>query len=339
MTALGVGIIGAGPVTQAIHIPTLARLPDEFRVTHVMDIDAAIASAVAARVGATWSTSLEELLADPTVDVVAICSPPAFHAEQVQAAIAAGVRGILCEKPFAVTPAEAKALAAVARESSTPLVVGAMHAYDPAWVAALEAWGDLAATAHTVRSSIVLPQNRRYEGWATEILARPPGGDGPEPRDPVARATRFHDGILGLAIHDVPLIRRFAPAIDQVVDAEVLEPFGYAASAEAGGRRVELFAHMHHHWRPAWTFEAWSPDARLRLDFTPSYVHAGSAIATLATPNRVVQLGPFDTNGYVEEWRHLARLVNGQEQPADELESMIEDLEYALRIAAGPVRV
>ena len=25
---LGVGILGAGPVTQAIHLPTLARLPD-----------------------------------------------------------------------------------------------------------------------------------------------------------------------------------------------------------------------------------------------------------------------------------------------------------------------
>ena len=335
MNALGVGIIGAGPVTQAIHLPTLARLPDEYRVTHVMDIDPSIASAVASRVDATWSTSVDELLADPTVDVVAICSPPAFHAEQVQAAIAAGARGILCEKPFAVSSAEAETLAEVARDSRTPLVVGAMHAYDPAWIAAQEAWGDLAATAHTVRSSIVLPQNRRYEGWATETLERPSGGVGTEVRRP---ATRFRDAILGLAIHDVPLIRSLAPAIDRVADAEVLEPFGYAVSAEADGRRVELFAHMHHHWRPAWTFEAWSSDARLRLDFTPSYVHAGSAVATLATPHRVVQLGPFETNGYVEEWRHLARLANGQEQPADELGSMIEDLEYALRIADGPVR-
>ena len=30
---LGVGILGAGPVTQAIHLPTLARMPDLFRVT------------------------------------------------------------------------------------------------------------------------------------------------------------------------------------------------------------------------------------------------------------------------------------------------------------------
>ena len=46
---LGVGILGAGPVTQAIHLPTLARLPDKFRVIAVMDIDAQVASSVAAR--------------------------------------------------------------------------------------------------------------------------------------------------------------------------------------------------------------------------------------------------------------------------------------------------
>ena len=49
---LGVGIIGAGAVTQAIHLPTLARLPDQFRVVTVMDVDAGAAELVAARAGA-----------------------------------------------------------------------------------------------------------------------------------------------------------------------------------------------------------------------------------------------------------------------------------------------
>ena len=57
-TPLGVGILGAGPVTQAIHLPTLARLPDKFRVTAVMDIDSQVASSVAARAGA-----VDELIA------------------------------------------------------------------------------------------------------------------------------------------------------------------------------------------------------------------------------------------------------------------------------------
>ena len=50
--SLGVGILGAGPVTQAIHLPTLTTLDDRFRVVHVMDVNADVAATVAARTGA-----------------------------------------------------------------------------------------------------------------------------------------------------------------------------------------------------------------------------------------------------------------------------------------------
>jgi predicted dehydrogenase len=40
------------------------------------------------------------LLADPEVDVVDICTPPAFHAEMIVAAANAG-KHVICEKPFA----------------------------------------------------------------------------------------------------------------------------------------------------------------------------------------------------------------------------------------------
>ena len=38
---LGVGIIGAGPVTQAIHLPTLSTL-NGLRVLHIMDVNAEV---------------------------------------------------------------------------------------------------------------------------------------------------------------------------------------------------------------------------------------------------------------------------------------------------------
>jgi Oxidoreductase family, NAD-binding Rossmann fold len=47
----------------------------------------------------------------PEVGVVAICSPGQFHAAQVEAATAAGKRGILCEKPLATTVEEAQLIA------------------------------------------------------------------------------------------------------------------------------------------------------------------------------------------------------------------------------------
>jgi myo-inositol 2-dehydrogenase / D-chiro-inositol 1-dehydrogenase len=72
---LGVGVIGAGPVTQAIHIPALATLPERLQVRHIMDVDQSVANEVAGRVGARASTDVQSVLDDAAVDVVAICSP------------------------------------------------------------------------------------------------------------------------------------------------------------------------------------------------------------------------------------------------------------------------
>src|SRR5829696_5750386 len=119
--ALRVGFLGAGPATQAIHLPTLARLQGLLEVVHVTDVGADVARSVAARVGARHSTSMEELLGDKDVEVVAICSPHRFHAEQVIAACRAGVRGVLCEKPFATTAEEATQIAQVSAETGVPI--------------------------------------------------------------------------------------------------------------------------------------------------------------------------------------------------------------------------
>ena len=137
---LGVGFLGAGPVTQAIHLPTLARLPDVFEVVHISDVDPEIAASVAARVGARSSSTIEQLLDDPAVDVVAVCSPHQFHAAQVITACRAGVKGVLCEKPFATSGEEASEIAAVSAETGVPILVGAMHAFDPGWRAAQANW-------------------------------------------------------------------------------------------------------------------------------------------------------------------------------------------------------
>ena len=47
---LGVGMIGAGPVAQAIHLPTVATLGDRLQVVHI--IDAVVRALVASRPGA-----------------------------------------------------------------------------------------------------------------------------------------------------------------------------------------------------------------------------------------------------------------------------------------------
>jgi myo-inositol 2-dehydrogenase / D-chiro-inositol 1-dehydrogenase len=330
---LGVGFLGAGPVTQAIHLPSLARLTDLFAVRHVMDIDPAVAEAVAGRVRARSSSSIEELLADPDVDVVAICSPHKFHAEQVIAACRAGKKAVLCEKPFAVSEEEAARISEVSAETRVPIIVGAMHTFDPGWLAAQELWGDLPETAHTVRSSIVLPPNARFEDFATEVITRPiPSA--PDYSDPSVVKARLEAIILGLAIHDLPLVRRFVPHFRDlhVLHATIVKPFGYSITFRAGGRTVELLASMSKTWKPEWTFEAFSADSALKLSFTPSYVQAGSAVAEYSSPGRTVVAGPFSHNGYEGEWRHIADIVAGT-AAAPAAGTLIHDLSFALKIA------
>lgn len=332
---LGVGILGAGPVTQAIHLPSLARLRGTLAVRHVMDVDPQVAESVAARVGARFSTTVEDLLADPAVDIVAVCSPHQFHAAQVIAACRAGKKAVLCEKPFAMNGEEAAAISAVSAETGVPIVVGAMHTFDPAWLAAEAAWGDLPGQVHTVRSSIVLPPNPRFEDFATEIVGRVPlpsrDSTGPE-----AIRAMLTGGVMGLAIHDLPLVRRFAPdfASVEVLHAETVRPFGYLISLRAGSVTIELRAAMNNTWEPAWTFEAIGHDASLCLDFTPSYVHAGSATARIRRAGSTTVLGPFGHNGYEGEWRELAGIARGTGS-APGADTLLHDLEFALAIAGA----
>lgn len=332
---LGVGFIGCGPVTQAIHLPSLARLTDIFTVTHVVDINEQVAATVGSRVGAHHSTSVDALLEDPSVDVVAICSPNTFHASQVVAACKAGKKAVLCEKPFAVSASEAAEISAVSLETGVPIVVGAMHTFDPGWLAAEGMWGDLPETAHTIRSNIVIPPNSRFEDFATEVIARPNAGP-PDFSDPAVVAAMLEGGILGLAIHNLPLVRRFLPRFDdlQILSASAVPVFGYEVLMRVGGKTVELTASVNSTWKPDWRFEVIGHDARLTVQFTPSYVQAGSAVATFTSGGHVLQAGPFSHNGYEGEWRLIADIVAGKAQ-APAAGSLIDDLRLALAIAEG----
>ena len=334
---LGVGILGAGPVTQAIHLPALARLRDLLEVRHIMDVDPAVASSVAARVGAASSTSVDQLLGDPGVDIVAICSPHQFHAEQVIAACRAGKKAVLCEKPFAMDAGEAGRISAVSAETGVPIVVGAMHSFDPGWLAAEQHWGDLPARVHTIRSSIVLPPNARFEDFATEIITRPVAGN-VDYSDIEAIKGALQGGIMGLAIHDLPLVRRFTPDFGdvEVLHVSHVRPFGYAVSLRTPTRSIELRAVMNSTWKPEWTFEAIADDEALRIDFTPSYVQAGSAVATFSRGSETKTFGPYGHNGYEGEWRELAELARGTRQ-APSAQALIDDLTFALDIARATV--
>lgn len=331
--ALRVGFLGAGPVTQAIHLPTLARLGGLLEVVHVTDVDAEVARSVAARVGARYSASMEELLADEEVEVVAICSPHRFHAEQVIAACRAGVRGVLCEKPFVMTGAEATQVGLVSAETGVPILVGAMHTFDPGWEDLVASWGTFGDEVHTIHSSVVLPPNARFEDFATEVISRPTFLAA-DLSDPIVAGDLVHDAVMGLTIHDLPLIRTF---IDDFTDltvhsARVLEPSGYEIVLTVGGATVRLHALQGDLWRPEWVLQAWSTDAVMRVEFSPSYVHSGSATGTFTRGGKQTTFGPATHNGYEGEWRRLVDIIQGTAEPIP-MQTLIDDLRFAHLVA------
>src|SRR5579859_5738253 len=55
------------------------------------------------------------ILENPAIDVVHICTPNVLHYEMASAALSAG-KHVLCEKPLAISSAEASALVSIARE-------------------------------------------------------------------------------------------------------------------------------------------------------------------------------------------------------------------------------
>jgi myo-inositol 2-dehydrogenase / D-chiro-inositol 1-dehydrogenase len=265
------------------------------------------------------------------VDVVAVCSPPQFHAEQVTAACAAGKRAVLCEKPLATSAAEADEIAGAAARSGVPVIVGTMHAYDPAWRAARDCWGTLADTVTLVRSAIYLPPNDEFIGLATQLAAPaaplPARGD---PSDPRVQAAVLRGGILGLAIHNTPLVRELLPTVDEVTDARPLAPFGYRITFRGGQRAAHLLALLPGQWSPRWVFDAWSEDQRLHAEFPPSYVLAGSATTQLGG-----RQWAMPGNGYEAEWQHLADVVAGTADAIIPVGESAADLRYALAIADG----
>jgi predicted dehydrogenase len=98
---LRVAVVGLG--IGELHLSGWKAVRDRAEIVAVCDLDAARAEASAGRLrGVRAETSLDEVLAADDIDVVDLCTPPALHVVQVEAALAAGKHAI-CEKPIAAS--------------------------------------------------------------------------------------------------------------------------------------------------------------------------------------------------------------------------------------------
>jgi len=133
MSLLRVALAGCGLISEA-HIHAYRQHADRARITVCCDLDPEKAAQRAELAGGARAvTSFEEVLADPDVDAVEICTPHHLHAELVIAAARAG-KQILCQKPLAKTLAECDAMIAAAQAGGVTLFYGETNHTMPAAV-------------------------------------------------------------------------------------------------------------------------------------------------------------------------------------------------------------
>lgn len=114
------GIIGCGTVA-GIHAAAIESM-DQAELAGVFDPVPAKAEAFAAENGTAVYDSLEKMLADPSIDIVNICTPSSTHASLAIQAARAG-KHVVIEKPVATSLEEADAVVRTVTETGVKAAV------------------------------------------------------------------------------------------------------------------------------------------------------------------------------------------------------------------------
>ena len=163
---LGIGIVGVGGIAES-HMAAL-RVVAEGRLAAVCDIAVDLARKIGEREGCAAYGSVDELLADPAVEAVIVCTPNFTHEELGHQVLAAG-KNLLMEKPLALTPNGARELRADAAERGLALMVGHSHRFSDQGLAIKEAIDSGAiGTPRFVR--VALNGGWIWPGWQHWVL-------------------------------------------------------------------------------------------------------------------------------------------------------------------------
>ena len=122
METLRIGLIGAGDVARAAHMPSFAE-NRKVEIVAVADPDTQAARSLAEKYGIAKAVEdYREILADPSVRAVDICAPHYLHYRMTMDALNAG-KHVICEKPIAMNLEEADRMIEAAHELGLWLLV------------------------------------------------------------------------------------------------------------------------------------------------------------------------------------------------------------------------
>ncbi|MBN9433348.1 MAG: Gfo/Idh/MocA family oxidoreductase [Bosea sp.] len=139
-TTLRSAIVGVGqargkgsPTTGSfrigyVHAQMYGRTPG-YELAAAADINPGNLAAFQEQFAVPGYGGIDEMLAAARPDVVSLCTYVGLHLGMIKACIAAGVKGIICEKPFVASPAELAELRALVADSGVKIIVPHFRRY------------------------------------------------------------------------------------------------------------------------------------------------------------------------------------------------------------------
>jgi predicted dehydrogenase len=246
-----------------------AHASERLRFVHGVTLEPDGVRELAAAHGLRLSTSLDAALADPEVQAVVLATPHSLHREQIERAAAAG-KPVLCEKPLALTRADALRAVGACERAGVVLGVGQNKRYWPSMQAldALVRSGELGRVMHVEAHYSNENSGLHFSAWRELPSESPAGGltgtgihlldafarsigaavrvdartsvfrSGPDPRDTLSVALEFEGGISGHlgAVRASPFYWRFHVFGDEA-SVEALGETGLVVRRK--GNRVE----------------------------------------------------------------------------------------------------
>jgi predicted dehydrogenase len=127
---LKIGLVGVGAAAQINHIPALKRT-EGLELVALCDRDSEKVERVAQKFQVPQAHSrLDDLLADPEIDAVDVCTPNYLHAPMSIAALEAG-KHVLCERPLGRSAEEASAMFKAAKKADRLLMCAVQSRFRP----------------------------------------------------------------------------------------------------------------------------------------------------------------------------------------------------------------
>lgn len=343
----GVGIVGCGEIAQLTHIPIIAELP-ELHLAALCDLSRKVMDTLGAQYGVSaLYADYADLIADPAVDIVVICTFD--HAPVIEAVLAAG-KAFTVEKPLAFTAAEVRSLVERAEAAGTTALVGYMKLFDPGYVEGLAQLQDV-TDIKAVQVHNFAGRFDRYQELYTQVrgndvdqavIAKGLADVDARIEDALGSSHAgyrdLYKTLLMLGSHNLAVMRGAFGVADKVEFAKAIGPSHIYALLRMPGNldcAFEVAYGPQYEWWDEW-IHAWGLNKELRINFPNPYVRNHAAKVTL---RHAVGLRPATTQieglpdtAFRQQWLHFIAVMKGNVENRSPLRGGLADLELAEKI-------